>query len=52
MVPVAELQALLRTWELLITGIASAALAQLGVGQDCTALASNALAAQGIYFHG
>ena len=33
-------------------GIASAALAQLGVGQDCTALASNALAAQGIYFHG
>lgn len=33
-------------------GIASAALAQLGVAQDCTALASNALAAQGIYFHG
>lgn len=33
-------------------GIASAALAQLGVGQDCTALASNALAAQGVYFHG
>lgn len=33
-------------------GIASAALAQIGIAQDCTALASNALAAQGIYFHG
>ncbi|MFQ4147580.1 NlpC/P60 family protein [Arthrobacter sp. LAPM80] len=32
--------------------IASAALAQLGVGQDCTALASNSLAAAGINFHG
>ena len=32
--------------------IASAALAQIGVSQDCTALASNALAAAGIYFHG
>lgn len=32
--------------------IASAALAQVGVYQDCTALASNALAAVGIYFHG
>ncbi|MDH6367012.1 MULTISPECIES: NlpC/P60 family protein [unclassified Breznakia] len=34
------------------SAIASAALAQLGVAQDCTALASNALAAVGIYFHG
>ena len=33
-------------------GIAGAALAQVGVYQDCTALASNALASQGIYFHG
>ena len=33
-------------------GISSAALAQLGVAQDCTALATNALASQGIYFHG
>lgn len=32
--------------------IASAALAQLGVAQDCTALASNALAAAGINYHG
>lgn len=32
--------------------IASAALAQLGVRQDCTALVSNALAAAGIHFHG
>ncbi|MDJ0317429.1 NlpC/P60 family protein [Arthrobacter antibioticus] len=32
--------------------IASAALAQLGVAQDCTALASNSLAAAGINFHG
>ncbi|MHA7269601.1 NlpC/P60 family protein [Arthrobacter sp. HLT1-20] len=31
--------------------IASAALAQIGVGQDCTALASNSLAAAGINFH-
>jgi cell wall-associated NlpC family hydrolase len=31
--------------------IASAALAQLGVAQDCTALASNSLAAAGINFH-
>lgn len=34
------------------SSIASAALSQLGVNQDCTALASNALAARGIYFHG
>lgn len=32
--------------------IAAAAYAQLGVAQDCTALASNALAAVGINFHG
>ena len=32
--------------------IASAALSQIGVNQDCTALATNALAARGIYFHG
>lgn len=32
--------------------IASAALSQLGVIQDCTALASNSLAAAGINFHG
>ena len=32
--------------------IASAALAQLGVMQDCTALATNALAAAGINYHG
>lgn len=32
--------------------IASAALAQLGVPQDCTALATNSLAAAGIHFHG
>lgn len=32
-------------------GIAGAALAQLGRYQDCTALVSNALASQGIYFH-
>ena len=32
--------------------IASAALAQVGVYQDCTALATNSLAAVGIYFHG
>jgi cell wall-associated NlpC family hydrolase len=32
--------------------IAAAAYAQLGVFQDCTALASNALAAAGIYYHG
>ncbi|MCI9291835.1 MAG: DUF5011 domain-containing protein [Erysipelotrichaceae bacterium] len=32
--------------------IASAALAQVGYVQDCTALVSNALAAQGIYFSG
>lgn len=32
--------------------VASAALAQLGVAQDCTALVSNALAAAGIYHHG
>ena len=31
--------------------IASAALSQLGVGQDCTALVSNSLAAVGINFH-
>ncbi|MDO5752754.1 NlpC/P60 family protein [Arthrobacter sp.] len=31
--------------------IASAALSQLGVAQDCTALASNSLAAAGINFH-
>ena len=32
--------------------IASAAYAQIGVGQDCTALATNALAAAGINYHG
>jgi cell wall-associated NlpC family hydrolase len=32
--------------------IAAAAYAQLGVSQDCTALATNALAAAGIHFHG
>lgn len=32
--------------------IAAAALAQLGVNQDCTALATNALAAAGIHHHG
>ena len=32
--------------------IASAALAQLGIAQDCTALVSNALSAAGINFHG
>ncbi|MET3920185.1 NlpC/P60 family protein [Arthrobacter sp. UYEF20] len=32
--------------------IAAAAYAQLGVGQDCTALVTNALAAAGINFHG
>ena len=34
------------------SGIASAALAQVGVNQDCTMLVTNALAANGIYFHG
>lgn len=34
------------------SGVAGAAMAQLGVRQDCTALVSNALAAQGIYFRG
>lgn len=33
-------------------GIANSALSQVGAYQDCTALASNALAANGIYFHG
>lgn len=32
--------------------IASAAMGQLGVNQDCTALVSNSLAAAGIYYHG
>lgn len=32
--------------------IAAAAYAQLGIGQDCTALATNSLAAAGINFHG
>ena len=32
--------------------IAAAAYAQLGVGQDCTALATNSLAAAGINYHG
>ncbi len=32
--------------------IAAAAYAQLGVAQDCTALATNALAAAGIHYHG
>lgn len=34
------------------SAIASAALAQLGVHQDCTALVTNALAAVGIHHHG
>ena len=33
-------------------GIAEAALAQLGRTQDCTMLVTNALAANGIYYHG
>ena len=33
-------------------GIAEAALAQVGTAQDCTMLVSNALAANGIYYHG
>ena len=33
-------------------GIAEAALAQLGASQDCTMLVTNALAANGIYYHG
>ena len=32
--------------------IAAAAYAQIGVSQDCTALATNALAAAGVHFHG
>jgi peptidoglycan DL-endopeptidase CwlO len=32
--------------------VAAAAYAQIGVSQDCTALATNALAAAGIHFHG
>ena len=32
--------------------VVSAAYSQLGVGQDCTSLVSNSLAAAGIYFHG
>ena len=32
--------------------VLSAAYSQLGVGQDCTSLVSNSLAAAGIYFHG
>ncbi len=32
--------------------IAAAAYAQLGVAQDCTALATNALAAVGVHYHG
>lgn len=32
--------------------IAAAAYAQIGIGQDCTALATNALAAAGINYHG
>lgn len=32
--------------------IYSAAMSQIGVNQDCTALVSNSLAAAGIYFHG
>lgn len=35
-----------------ITGVAGAAQSQLGVYQDCTALVSKSLAANGIYFHG
>lgn len=34
------------------SGVANAALAQLGVYQDCTMLVTNALAANGIYYHG
>lgn len=34
------------------SAVAAAALSQLGVTQDCTSLASNSLAAAGIYFHG
>ena len=33
-------------------GIAEAALVQVGTTQDCTMLVSNALAANGIYYHG
>ena len=33
-------------------GIANSALAQVGVNQDCTMLVTNALASNGIYFHG
>ena len=33
-------------------GIAEAALAQVGTAQDCTMLVTNALAANGIYYHG
>ena len=33
-------------------GIAEAALAQVGTTQDCTMLVTNALAANGIYYHG
>ncbi|MFV0381708.1 MAG: NlpC/P60 family protein, partial [Breznakia sp.] len=32
--------------------VVSAAMAQIGVNQDCTMLVSNALRAAGIYFHG
>ena len=32
--------------------VLSAAYSQIGVGQDCTSLVSNSLAAAGIYFHG
>lgn len=35
-----------------VGGVASAALAQVGVNQDCTLLATKALAANGINFHG
>ena len=34
------------------TASSNAALAQLGVNQDCTMLVTNALAANGIYYHG
>lgn len=34
------------------SSVLGAAYAQLGVGQDCTSLVSNSLAAAGIYFHG
>lgn len=44
----AERQAALATGET----IAQAALAQIGVGQDCTMLATNSLRAVGINFHG